>query len=249
MTALYRPDRQSDALAACREVRSRLHHELGIAPTSHLQKLHQAVLAQDPVLDWEPQAATESPAKAPGTRLDVNGPDLVRAHELVRLSGTRGMAVTIQGTTGDHELNAYFATVLRQLGYTVKLREVPTTLDNDLLRALGHVQVISGPGWIADHPAPSNFFDGLFSCRTAVGGAGWYCNARVERTIAAAHAAELVDPGTASRLWAEVDRLITDDAPVVALGNLTPSIFVSSRVGNYQSSPWVGPLLSEMWVK
>jgi len=34
-----------------------------------------------------------------------------------------------------------------------------------------------------------------------------------------------------------------------ALGNLTPSVFVSSRVGNYQSSPWVGPLLSQMWVK
>ena len=35
----------------------------------------------------------------------------------------------------------------------------------------------------------------------------------------------------------------------MAVRNLTPSVFVSSRVGNYQSNPWVGPLLSQMWVR
>jgi len=34
-----------------------------------------------------------------------HGPDLVKARELVRLSGTRGMTVTIQGTQADHELS------------------------------------------------------------------------------------------------------------------------------------------------
>ena len=46
-----------------------------------------------------------------------------------------------------------------------------------------------------------------------------------------------------------VDRLITDDAPVVALGNATPATLISARVGSYQSSPMVGPLLSQMWVR
>ena len=73
---------------------------------------------------------------------------------------------------GDRELNAYIATTLRQLGYTVKLREVSPTLDPGLLRALRHVQITSAPGWIADYPAGSNFYDAVFSCKTAMAGAG-----------------------------------------------------------------------------
>jgi ABC-type transport system substrate-binding protein len=180
-----------------------------------------------------------------------HGPDLVKAKELVRLSGTSGMAVTVQGVAGgaDHELNVYFATVLSQLGYKVNLREVPPTVHYDLFQSRQHVQINSGPGWIADYSAGSNFYDAVFSCTTAVGGAGWYCNPQAELTAAEAHKAEVSDPGKADRLWADVDRMITDDAPVVALGNATSTTLISARVGNYQSSPTLGPLLSQMWVR
>jgi len=178
-----------------------------------------------------------------------HGPDLAKAKELVRLSRTRGMAVTIRGTAEDHELNSYVATVLRQLGYTVKLREVSPTLDSGLLRALRRVQITSAPGWIADYPAGSTFYDAVFSCKTAVVGAGWYCNPQVERAAAEANRTRVSDPAKASSLWTEVDRLITDGAPVVALGNATSTTLISRRVGNYQSSSLVGPLLSKMWVR
>jgi YVTN family beta-propeller protein len=183
-----------------------------------------------------------------------HGPDLAKAQALVRLSGTRGMTVTVQGFAGDpkaggsdHALNVYFATVLRKLGYTVKLRE--QAADYDILPTRRHVQITAAPGWIADYPAAANFFDGVFSCTSAVVGGSWYCNPQVERKAAEAHAAELTDPGKAGRLWAEVDRLITDDAPVVALGNSTVSRLISPRVGNYQSNALLGPLLSQLWVK
>jgi len=180
-----------------------------------------------------------------------HGPDLLKANELVRLSGTAGMSVTVQGVAGGvgHELSVYFAAVLRQLGYKVTLREVAPTVDYDLLQSRQHVQITSGPGWIADYPAGSNFYDAVFSCATALGGAGWYCNLHVGLMAAEAHKAEMSDPGQAGRLWADVDRLITDDAPVVALGNATSTTLVSARVGNYQSSSTVGPLLSQMWVR
>jgi peptide/nickel transport system substrate-binding protein/oligopeptide transport system substrate-binding protein len=161
------------------------------------------------------------------------------------------MPVTVQGLAGgaDHDLNVYLATVLRQLGYQVKLREVPPSAGFDLLKSRRHVQITSGPGWIAGYPSGSSFYDAVFSCATAMGGPGWYCNASVEAAAAQAHRAEGSDPAKAGPLWAQVDRLITDDAPVVALGNLTPTTLISTRVGNYQSSPLVGPVLSQMWVR
>ena len=52
MLALYRCGRQAEALAAYRRARDLLAAELGIDPGEALQRLHQAVLAHDPALDW-----------------------------------------------------------------------------------------------------------------------------------------------------------------------------------------------------
>jgi DNA-binding SARP family transcriptional activator/Tfp pilus assembly protein PilF len=50
MLALYRADRQADALAAFRDARRHLHDELGVEPGAALQQLHQQILAADPKL-------------------------------------------------------------------------------------------------------------------------------------------------------------------------------------------------------
>jgi predicted ATPase/DNA-binding SARP family transcriptional activator len=54
--ALYRCGRQADALQAYQELRDRLADELGIDPNPGLARLHQAVLRQEPSLDWSPAA-------------------------------------------------------------------------------------------------------------------------------------------------------------------------------------------------
>jgi predicted ATPase/DNA-binding SARP family transcriptional activator len=52
MLALYRCGRQADALQAYQDLRGRLGDELGIDPTPALQRLQQAILRQEPGLDW-----------------------------------------------------------------------------------------------------------------------------------------------------------------------------------------------------
>ena len=53
MLALYRADRQADALQAFQNARRRLVEELGIEPGERLRELESAVLAQDPSLALE----------------------------------------------------------------------------------------------------------------------------------------------------------------------------------------------------
>jgi ABC-type transport system substrate-binding protein/DNA-binding SARP family transcriptional activator/DNA-binding beta-propeller fold protein YncE len=64
MLALYRSGRQSDALESYRDARSGLVDEIGVEPGAELQRLHEAILAHDAVLDL-PAAAEAEPATAP----------------------------------------------------------------------------------------------------------------------------------------------------------------------------------------
>ena len=61
MLALYRCERQADALQAYQDARRRLVEELGIEPGQHLRDLERAILAQDPALQLPPLEAAEPP--------------------------------------------------------------------------------------------------------------------------------------------------------------------------------------------
>src|SRR3954451_4221730 len=68
MLALYRCERQADALQAYQDARTALVDELGIEPGERLRQLEAAILAQDPELAWvEPDAEPQSvpPASPP----------------------------------------------------------------------------------------------------------------------------------------------------------------------------------------
>ena len=72
MLALYRCDRQADALQAYQDARRRLVDELGIEPGERLRELERAILAQEPALAApEPAQAARGAAPrrdAPGAR-------------------------------------------------------------------------------------------------------------------------------------------------------------------------------------
>jgi DNA-binding SARP family transcriptional activator len=75
MLALYRSGRQAEALDAYRTARETLVGELGIEPGKELRRLNEAILAQDPELDLEPQRAGE-PAPEPVPPAAAHGVEL-----------------------------------------------------------------------------------------------------------------------------------------------------------------------------
>ncbi|WP_433364448.1 BTAD domain-containing putative transcriptional regulator [Actinoplanes sp. CA-142083] len=104
MLALYRSGRQTEALDAYAELRTRLADELGIDPGPEVARLHQAILAQDPGLD-PPRPAPEP--LGPVTNLpapvgEMFGREhalaelatLIREHRLISLTGVGGVGKT-----------------------------------------------------------------------------------------------------------------------------------------------------------
>jgi YVTN family beta-propeller protein len=183
-----------------------------------------------------------------------DGPNLIKAQALIAASHTRGMAVTVTGAdaAGDHAANSYLVDVLRTLGYRAQLQELTEDTYWDLVNdPRARWQIVQAAGWLADFPAASNFYLSLFSCDTTAAGLlkGRPCNRDLDALAEQAYQAEGTDPGAARAKWTAIDRMLTDEATILALDNEQEVTVVSQRVGNYQSSPLGGPLLSQIWVK
>jgi DNA-binding SARP family transcriptional activator len=82
MLALYRCDRQADALQVYQDARRTLVEQLGIEPGKRLRELERAILAQDPSLQL---VAEEEPAPAESTAATPPGAFVGRERELAEL--------------------------------------------------------------------------------------------------------------------------------------------------------------------
>ena len=107
--ALYRAERQADALAAYRRARALLAGELGLEPGEELRRLEQAVLRQE-VPAVPPPARHNLPA--PLTSFVGRGKDLA---ELERLLG-QARLITLTGTGGAGKTRLAVETAARVVG-------------------------------------------------------------------------------------------------------------------------------------
>jgi peptide/nickel transport system substrate-binding protein len=172
-------------------------------------------------------------------------PDLSRAREEVRRSGTRGARVSVITTDQSPNFgnqNLAVAAALRELGYRVSVKHYATdnayfsAAYNDARRIDAAVS-----GWAQDYPAPSNFFSALH-CPN-----GQYCHPTLDRQVARASAAAAAtgsnDP------WTQLDRRASWAAYYVPFINPKAVDFVSKRVGNYQHHPVFDLLIDQLWVQ
>jgi len=103
-------------------------------------------------------------------------------------------------------------------------------------------------GWFPDYPAASNLIQLTLAC-AAHSNYGDFCDRGLTTKMNRALELQQRDPAGAARLWAELDRALTDKATWIPLYNPYGTDFVSKRVGNYQYNPQLGALLSQIWVR
>jgi YVTN family beta-propeller protein len=188
-------------------------------------------------------------------------PDPAKATRLLAASGTAGPPVTLWVPRfAGIRLGRYLAGFLESLGYDVELRSSfggkksePFDPYFTAARALSKADAGASPqivynGWTAVYPAASDFIQPLFMCRLEYN-FGQLCDRVLERRIGRAVKLEQTDPAAANRLWAALDREITDKALWLPLYNVYGADLVSKRVGNYQYNPQRGALLSQLWVR
>jgi YVTN family beta-propeller protein len=177
-------------------------------------------------------------------------PDLARARHLVSRSHTRGMPVTVLGPdTGYFAAHARRTSdVLDKLGYKTTLRLLPVDKYYAAAKPRNGKPPQIGPiFFVADYPAASDFLQIVFSCAATE----WptpFCDPTSDRLMKRAQRLQAAGrPSDAA--WAQAERRIVNQAPVVPLTNLKSVSLVSRRVGNFQYSQQAGVLYDQLWVR
>jgi len=172
---------------------------------------------------------------------------------LIAASGTRGMRVRVWTDTSKRPWGAYFAGLLRRLGYRATVRVLPAgfpyfqTVGDSRTRAQ-----IGVFGWLADYPSPATFHDPTFSCagrQPASPGnlnLSQLCSPALDHLVARATTAR---GPAAEAAWRRVQLRMAALAPAVPLVFERRTVFSSARAGDVQQNPMLGTLLERVWVK
>jgi peptide/nickel transport system substrate-binding protein len=186
-----------------------------------------------------------------------SAPNLGKARQLVAASHTRGMAVSFytQSDAVNRGIGEYMVDLLNSLGYKASLKTLSTNAFVGVVSNSNFKAPAFGYAWYQDYPAASDFINNQFSCSSFTPHSSAnidfseYCDPAVDAGINHAFALEAANnPAAANRVWASLDRRITDQAPWVPL--FTPKLvdFVSKNVGNYQFNPLWYFLVDQAWV-
>jgi peptide/nickel transport system substrate-binding protein len=186
-------------------------------------------------------------------------PDMDKAQELVDGSGTKGAKVAVITTPDEASkaMSLYFVSLLNDLGYDASLKTLNASVAYSYVQDSRNKAQMYYSYWAPDYTAASNFLNiqvgcgGFHEASTASPNLSEFCDPQIDALTKQAMSLQGTDPDAADAKWAEIDRLVTDAAPLVQLFTANKLDFVSKRVGNYQYSPSVTGnfLFTQAWVQ
>jgi len=186
-----------------------------------------------------------------------SAPDLAKAKQLINASGTKGASVKVNTDSNDTDkaLGLYFVGLLRQLGYKATLQVLSSDIQYPYIQnSKNHVQ-FAFSDWYQDYPAASDFLDILLGCGSihpnsnSSPNIAQFCDKSIQAKMDQASNTGITDPAAANKIWAQVDKEVTDQAPWVSMYNPKYIDFLSSRVKGYQFSPQWFMLIAQTSLK
>jgi peptide/nickel transport system substrate-binding protein len=193
--------------------------------------------------------------KDPGTTWSA--PDLDKAKQLVKESGTAGQKVTIitEDTTVSKGIGTYLQTLLNDLGYDASVKPVSSNIEFTYIQNTNNNVQISITQWYQDYPAASDFLNVLLGCDSFHAGSdssiniAGICDKDLDAQMKATLKQAITDPDGANAAWAKIDAGFMEKAPVAPLFTPKHVDFLSARVGNFVFSDEFQWLPSLAWVK
>jgi peptide/nickel transport system substrate-binding protein len=186
-----------------------------------------------------------------------SAPDLEKAKALVEESGTKGQKVTIiaEDTTVSKSIGTYLQSVLTEIGYEAEVKPISPNIQFTYIQNTNNNVQISLTQWYQDYPAASDFLNILFGCASFSPGSdssiniAGFCDKDIQAKMDEALLLGVTDPAAADLMWADIDKAVTDAAPMAALFTPKRIDFVSERLGNFQFNSQFYWMITQSWVQ
>ncbi len=193
--------------------------------------------------------------KNPGTTWSA--PDLAKAKQLVKESGTAGQKVAVYSSDDDvnKAMGVYLQSVLNQLGYKATVKPISVNIFFTYVQNTKNKVQINVQQWYQDYPTASDFLYILFGCESFHPGSdssinfSGFCNKPINAQMHKALTLAVTNEAGANVQWAKIDKQVTDQAPMATLFNPKHVDFVAKRVGNFTFSKEFYWLVDQSWVK
>lgn len=187
------------------------------------------------------------------------GPDIAKAKQLVKASGTGGMKVVVNSATDDTSkaLAQQMVSDLNKIGYKASTQLLTGSVQYPYVQNSDNNKKwnVAWSAWYQDYPTPSDFLNVLLGCGSIHPGSdaspniAEFCDQTIQAQMTKASGLGVTDLTAANKLWGQVDHELTDQAPWVDLYNPKQIDFLSSRVKGYQWNPQWYILIDQLSVK
>ena len=193
--------------------------------------------------------------KDPGAKWSA--PDMEKAKQLVEESGTKGQKVTVivEDTAVSKSIGVYLQSVLKAIGYDAEVKPISPNIQFTYIQNTNNKVQISVSQWYQDYPAASDFLYILFGCESFKEGSdssiniSGFCDQAINKKMKDALALGVTDQEGANKMWAEIDKEVTDAAPMASMFTPKHVDFVSKNLGNFQFNAQFYWMVSQSWVK
>jgi peptide/nickel transport system substrate-binding protein len=187
------------------------------------------------------------------------GPDLAKAKQLVKQSGTAGMKVVVNSVSDetDKAFAEQMVSDLDKIGYKASAQLLNNSIQYAFVQNSNNSSKwnVAWSDWYQDYPAASDFLNVLTGCGSihphsdASPNIAAFCDQKIQAQMTQAANLGVTNPTSANNIWAQVDHAVTDQAPWVAYYNPKLVDFLSARVHGYQWNPQWYTLIDQQWLK
>jgi peptide/nickel transport system substrate-binding protein len=193
-----------------------------------------------------------------GSQTTWSGPNVAKAKQLVKQSGTAGEKVVVNSTndqTGT-ALAEQMVSDLNAIGYKASTQLLSATNQYPFVQNSANSSKwnVAWSAWYQDYPAPSDFLNVLLGCGTihknsdASPNIAEFCDPSIQKLINQAEGEEATDPSGAAKLWTTIDHEDTQQAPWVDLYNPKQIDFLAKNVHGYEWNPQWYILIDQLWL-
>ena len=197
------------------------------------------------------------PYTAGSSHVKWTAPDLAKAKQLVKQSGTAGTKVIVDSTSDQvgKALASQMVSDLNSIGYQASTQLLSGSIQYPFIQNSSNSGKwnVAYSSWYQDYPAASDFLNVLLGCGSihpnsdASPNIAAFCDKTIQSQINQAEVDGATNPSEAAKLWTQVDHEDTNAAPWVDLYNPKQIDVLSSNAHGYMWNPEWNILIDRLW--